>query len=139
MISSNCLKNILGIIISLVLLAIFLPIAILSHTGYKEGYITYFIIASFIAPLAPLIFTQKFKTGFVQSVIMVILTMLLTWGYWWYRDLPQGTYCDGPCGGQFSFENYIDYSAILIAGLGGIILGSIVRFIKSKLSIKKLG
>ena len=126
-------KNHLGIYSSLLFLALFLPIAISTHTGYKEQYINIFVLASFIASLVPALLNKSPKRGLFDSIGLIVFVAVLTTGFWWYHDLPKQTYCDATnCEGQFSFENSLDYSKLFLAGFGGSILGIFVRLIFSK-------
>jgi O-antigen ligase len=131
-------RNNQGLIISLIILLILLPIAILIHgslDGYAETYIYYFMIASFLIPIAPFSLTKNWKLAVFQSVIFVLVVILFTYAYWFYRDkayLPQRFDCDGPCYGWFSFENEINNYLLLLAGGAGLILGGIIRMIKNK-------
>lgn len=127
------------LLIPLIYLLINIPI----HTGYKEGYLSYFINAEFISILLVTFTTKSFITHLIKSSVGLFLIVCITGLFWGYMDHPWFTgpetnNCDGACFGWFSFEND-DPSAIITFG-GTIFIfltGSIkalVLFIKNKLS-----
>ena len=105
------------------------------HTGYKEGYRSYFLEAALISILLVTFTTKTFETHFKRSIIGLGLIVLATELFWDYMDHPwfagpETNTCDGPCFEWFSFEN--PSPSFMIAFLGAFftfITGAIKAFV----------
>jgi hypothetical protein len=105
---------------------------IFTHTGYKEGYRTYFIAVSFICPFLASFLTQRsFMRAFIHGIFFTILTIIATELFWTYKDGrlftgPDPKNCDGNCYGGFSFENDSPFLEIAMIGTVGSLVGSLI-------------
>jgi hypothetical protein len=110
-------KNVIFVLLSLII-AFFYILTV--DVPYKETYNEVFAFLGFFVVLIPMIFSTKWKWGFLNSAISLaslIIIMVLWWGI-----------KNGLSSGDFSFENSMKFSPVIINGIQGIILGIVLRF-----------